>query len=110
MTQLHILDVVVIVLFIIVIFSIAAYYSRQGSKNTSALFLSDRNLPWYIAGTAMVVTTFAADTPLAITEIVTKNGIAGNWMWWNLIVGGVLTVFFFSRIWRPYPLLSFISI
>ena len=100
MTHLHILDIVVIVLFFIVIFSIAAYYSRQGSKNTSAFFLSGRNLPWYIAGTAMVATTFAADTPLAITEIIAKNGIAGNWMWWNLIIGGMLTVFFFSRLWR----------
>ena len=100
MTHLQPLDIIVIVLFFIIIFSIAAYYSRQGSKNTDAFFLSGRNLPWYIAGTAMVATTFAADTPLAITELVAKNGIAGNWMWWNLIIGAVLTVFFFSRLWR----------
>lgn len=100
MTHLQLLDIIVIILFFIIIFSIAAYYSRQGSKNTDAFFLSGRNLPWYIAGTAMVATTFAADTPLAITELVAKNGIAGNWMWWNLIIGGVLTVFFFSRLWR----------
>ncbi len=100
MAHLQLLDIIVIVLFFIIIFSIAAYYSRQGSKNTNAFFLSGRNLPWYIAGTAMVATTFAADTPLAITELVAKNGIAGNWMWWNLIIGAVLTVFFFSRLWR----------
>jgi len=100
MTHLQLLDIIVIILFFIIIFSIAAYYSRQGSKNTNAFFLSGRNLPWYIAGTAMVATTFAADTPLAITELVAKNGIAGNWMWWNLIIGAVLTVFFFSRLWR----------
>ncbi len=100
MTHLQIIDIVVIVLFFVVIFSIAAYYSRQGGKNTKAFFLSGRNLPWYIAGTAMVATTFAADTPLAITELVAKNGIAGNWMWWNLAIGAVLTVFFFSRLWR----------
>ena len=100
MGQLQFLDVAVIVGFFLVIFGIAAYYSKKGSKNTDEFFLSGRNLPWYIAGTAMVATTFAADTPLAVTELVAKNGIAGNWMWWNLIIGGVLTVFFFARLWR----------
>lgn len=100
MGQLQYLDVAVIVAFFAVIFAIAAYYSKKASKNTDEFFLSGRNLPWYIAGTAMVATTFAADTPLAITEIIAKNGIAGNWMWWNLAVGSVLTVFFFSRLWR----------
>jgi len=100
MGQLQFLDIAVIVGFFLVIFGIAAYYSKKGSKNTDEFFLSGRNLPWYIAGTAMVATTFAADTPLAVTELVAKNGIAGNWMWWNLIIGGVLTVFFFARLWR----------
>jgi solute:Na+ symporter, SSS family len=98
--QLQFLDIAVIVGFFAVIFAIAAYYSKRASENTDEFFLSGRNLPWYIAGTAMVATTFAADTPLAVTELVAKNGIAGNWMWWNLVVGGVLTVFFFSRLWR----------
>lgn len=48
----------------------------------------------------MVATTFAADTPLAVTELVARNGIAGNWLWWNLAIGGMLTVFFFARLWR----------
>lgn len=100
MGQLQFLDIAVIVAFFAVIFAIAAYYSKKASKNTDEFFLSGRNLPWYIAGTAMVATTFAADTPLAITEIIAKNGVAGNWMWWNLVIGGVLTVFFFSRLWR----------
>lgn len=100
MGQLQFLDIAVIIGFFAVIFAIAAYYSKKASENTDEFFLSGRNLPWYIAGTAMVATTFAADTPLAVTELVAKNGIAGNWMWWNLVVGGVLTVFFFSRLWR----------
>jgi Na+/proline symporter len=100
MTQLHFLDVIVIAAFFVVIFSIAAYYSRKAGQDTGQFFLSGRNLPWYIAGMAMVATTFAADTPLAVVEIVAKNGIAGNWMWFNLIIGGMLTVFFFSRLWR----------
>jgi len=100
MGQLQFIDIAVIVGFFLIIFGIAAYYAKKGSENTTEFFLSGRNLPWYIAGTAMVATTFAADTPLAVTELVAKNGIAGNWMWWNLIIGGVLTVFFFSRLWR----------
>jgi len=100
MGNLQFLDISVIISFFIVIFSMAAYYSKKASESTDQFFLSGRNLPWYIAGTAMVATTFAADTPLAVTEIVAKNGVAGNWMWWNLIIGGVLTVFFFARLWR----------
>lgn len=94
------LDISVIVAFFIVIFGIAAYYSKQAGKNTNEFFLSGRNMPWYIAGTAMVATTFAADTPLAVTELIAKNGIAGNWLWLNLAIGGMLTVFFFAKLWR----------
>jgi solute:Na+ symporter, SSS family len=100
MGQLQFIDFAVIIAFFIIIFAIAGYYSRKAGQDTGQFFLSGRNLPWYIAGTAMVATTFAADTPLAVTELVAKNGIAGNWMWWNLVIGGVLTVFFFSRLWR----------
>lgn len=100
MHQLHWLDISVIVLFFMVIFGIAAYYTRFAGKDTGHFFLSGRDLPWYIAGTAMVATTFAADTPLAVTEMVAKNGIAGNWLWWNMAIGGILTVFFFAKLWR----------
>ncbi len=100
MHSLQLLDISVIVVFFIIIFAIAAYYSKQAGKDTGEFFLSGRNLPWYLAGTAMVATTFAADTPLAVTELVAKNGIAGNWLWWNLAIGGMLTVFFFAKLWR----------
>lgn len=94
------IDWSVIVLFFVVIFGIAFYYSRRAGEDTGKFFLSGRNMPWWIAGTAMVATTFAADTPLAVTELVAKHGIAGNWLWWNLAIGGMLTVFFFARLWR----------
>jgi Na+/proline symporter len=100
MTELHFLDIIVIVCFFLVIFGITAYYSRKAGKNTDQFFLSGRNMPWYIAGTAMVATTFAADTPLAVTELIAKNGIAGNWLWWNMAIGSMLTVFFFAKLWR----------
>ena len=100
------LDISVIIAFFFVIFGIAAYYSKQAGKNTGEFFLSGRNMPWYIAGTAMVATTFAADTPLAVTELIAKNGIAGNWLWWNLAIGGMLTVFFFAKLWRRANILT----
>ena len=100
MGNLHFYDLAVILLFFLIIFGIAAYYSRRAGKDTGEFFLSGRNMPWYIAGTAMVATTFAADTPLAVTELVARNGIAGNWLWWNLAIGGMLTVFFFAKLWR----------
>jgi Na+/proline symporter len=106
MGELHWLDISVIVLFFLIIFGIAAYYSKQAGKNTGEFFLSGRNMPWYIAGTAMVATTFAADTPLAVTELIARNGIAGNWLWWNLAIGGMLTVFFFAKLWRRANILT----
>ena len=94
------LDILVVLLYFIFSFGIAIYYSRRAGKSTDEFFLSGRNLPWYLAGLSMVATTFAADTPLAVTELVAKNGIAGNWIWWNFAFGGMLTVFFFARLWR----------
>jgi Na+/proline symporter len=100
MHQIQFLDVLIIVIYFLVVFSIAAYYTRRAGKDTGEFFLSGRNLPWYLAGTAMVATTFAADTPLAVTELVARNGIAGNWLWWNMAIGAMLTVFFFAKLWR----------
>lgn len=100
MTNLQLIDVLVILIYFLIVFAIAAYYSRKAGKDTKEFFLSGRNLPWYLAGTAMVATTFAADTPLAVTELVARNGIAGNWLWWNMCIGAMLTVFLFSKLWR----------
>jgi len=95
-----ILDKVIFIGYFVVVLLICMAYSRRAGKNIQAFFLSGRNLPWYIAGTSMIATTFAADTPLGVTEWVAQNGIAGNWFWWNFVLGGTLTVFFFSRLWR----------
>jgi SSS family solute:Na+ symporter len=94
------LDWLIVLLYFTASIAIAAYFSRRAGKSTSEFFLSGRSLPWWLAGTSMVATTFAADTPLAVTELVAKNGIAGNWLWWNFAFGGMLTVFFFARLWR----------
>ena len=79
---------------------IGIYYARRARGSTTEFFLSGRNVPWWLAGTSMVATTFAADTPLAVTGFVAKNGIAGNWLWWNFVMSGMLTVFLYARLWR----------
>ena len=94
------LDWTILVFYFIASALVGIYYSKRAGSSTHEFFLSGRNLPWWLAGTSMVATTFAADTPLAVTELVAKNGIAGNWLWWNFVFGGMLTVFFFARLWR----------
>lgn len=100
------LDHAVIGVYFIISLGIAFYFSRRSGRSTEDFFGSGKSLPWWIAGTTMVATTFAADTPLAVTELVSKNGIAGNWLWWNMIAGNVLTVFFFARLWRRAGILT----
>lgn len=94
------IDWIIIVAYFVVSIGIGIFMSKRAGRSTGDFFLSGRKLPWYIAGTSMVATTFAADTPLAVTELVADNGIAGNWLWWNMLFGGMLTVFFFARLWR----------
>ncbi len=100
------LDGVLIAVYFAFSLGIALYYYRRAGKDTSEFFLSGRSMPWWLAGTSMVATTFAADTPLAVSELVAYNGIAGNWLWWNFALGGVLTVFFFARLWRRSGVLT----
>jgi len=98
--NLTLLDWVVIAAYFLFNLGIGLYYSRRARGSTSEFFLSGRDVPWWLAGTSMVATTFAADTPLAVTGFVAKNGIAGNWLWWNFVMSGMLTVFFYARLWR----------
>jgi SSS family solute:Na+ symporter len=98
--SLHAADWILILVYFAASIAIGAYYARRAGSSTSEFFLSGRNLPWWLAGTSMVATTFAADTPLAVTELVATNGIGGNWLWWNMAFGGMFTVFFFARLWR----------
>ena len=98
--NLSLLDWTVIAAYFLFNLGIGLYYARRASGSTSEFFLSGRNVPWWLAGTSMVATTFAADTPLAVTGFVAKNGIAGNWLWWNFVMSGMLTVFLYARLWR----------
>src|SRR5262245_21077812 len=98
--QLTLFDWTVIGLYLVVNLLVALYFARRASGSTAEFFLSGRDAPWWLAGTSMVATTFAADTPLAVTGLVAKNGIAGNWIWWSMVMSGMMTVFFFARLWR----------
>jgi Na+/proline symporter len=98
--NLSLLDWTVIAAYFLFNLGIGIYYARRATGSTSEFFLSGRNVPWWLAGTSMVATTFAADTPLAVTGFVAKNGIAGNWLWWNFVMSGMLTVFLYARLWR----------
>src|SRR6187455_2388504 len=97
---LNLLDWIVIAAYFAFNLGIGLYYARRARGSTSEFFLSGRDVPWWLAGTSMVATTFAADTPLAVTGMVAKNGIAGNWLWWSLVMSGMMTVFFYTRLWR----------
>jgi solute:Na+ symporter, SSS family len=80
--------------------AIGFYYRGKATSSTEEFFVGGRNVNWWLAGTSMVATTFAADTPLAVTGLVASYGIAGNWLWWSMLMSGMLTVFFYARLWR----------
>jgi SSS family solute:Na+ symporter len=98
--QLSVLDWAVVALYFLFNLSIGLYYRARAGRSIDEFFLSGRNIPWWLAGTSMVATTFAADTPLAVTGMVAKGGIAGNWLWWCFAASGMMTVFFYARLWR----------
>ncbi|NNF56677.1 MAG: Na+:solute symporter [Rhodothermaceae bacterium] len=100
------LDWTIVATYLVLSLGIAAWYARRASKNTDEFFASGRAMPWWLAGTSMVATTFAADTPLLITEVIALDGISGNWIWWNGALGGILTVFFFAKLWRRSGVLT----
>jgi solute:Na+ symporter, SSS family len=93
-------DWTVVALYFLFNIAIGFYYKSRAGSSVDEFFLSGRNVPWWLAGTSMVATTFAADTPLAVTGMVAMGGIAGNWLWWCFVASGMLTVFFYARLWR----------
>ncbi|OLB98856.1 MAG: sodium:proline symporter [Candidatus Rokubacteria bacterium 13_1_40CM_68_15] len=94
------IDWAIVAAYFLLSAGIGLYFTRRGGESLDQYFLSGRQAPWWLAGTAMVATTFAADTPLVVTGLVATKGVAGNWLWWNFVMSGMLTVFFFARLWR----------
>ena len=100
MIELSVIDKIIIVFFFVLVLTIGFAVSKRSSKNTSEYFLSGRTLPWWLLGLSMVATTFSTDTPNLVTDIVRTNGVSGNWVWWVLLLTGLLTVFVYAKLWR----------
>ena len=98
--QLNSIDWTIILLFFVLTLVVGVWVSRSAGKSTQDFFLSGRNMPWWLLGISMVATTFSADTPNLVTDIVRTNGVAGNWVWWAFLLTGMLTVFVYARLWR----------
>jgi SSS family solute:Na+ symporter len=100
------LDWLIIAVYLCATIGIGIYFSRRASGSIKDFFLAGRNLPWWLAGTSIVATTFAADTPLAVSGLIRSGGIYENWFWWNAAMGGMLSVFFYARLWRRAGILT----
>ena len=92
--------------YLLVTLVMGLWFRRRSSQSVADYFVSGRNVNWWLAGTSMVATTFAADTPLVVTGLVYTQGISGNWLWWALLPSGMMTVFLFARLWRRSGLLT----
>ena len=103
---LHAIDWIIIVGYFAVSLGIGLWFKNRAGGSFVEYFVSGRSLPWWFAGTSMVATTFAADTPLAVTGLIAKHGIAGNWFWWAWAFGGMLTVFVYAKLWRRAEVLT----
>ncbi len=98
--HLTLLDWAIIAASLLICFVPALFFGKRAGKNTTEFFVSGRSVPWWLAGLSMVATTFSSDTPNLVTDIVRRNGVAGNWVWWAFVLTGVATVFFYARLWR----------
>lgn len=100
------LDWIIALLAVAICFAPALLFAKKSSKDTSEFFASGRSVPWWLAGLSMVATTFSSDTPNLVTDIVRRQGVAGNWVWWAFVLTGVATVFFYARLWRRSGVLT----
>ncbi|AXT51761.1 Na+:solute symporter [Aquimarina sp. BL5] len=98
--KLSTLDYSIIIVILLTTLLIGLIVSKKAGKNTSEYFLSGRNMPWWLLGFSMVATTFSTDTPNFVTDIVRKDGVSSNWMWWAFLITGLLTVFIYAKLWR----------
>ena len=104
--QLSSLDWGIIITFFVIFLIIGIRVSKKAGSSSKEFFLSGRNMPWWLIGVSMVATTFSADTPNLVTDIVRKNGVAGNWAWWAFLVTGMVTVFIYAKLWRRSGVLT----
>ena len=94
------LDWGIVAVYFILSIGVGIAFTKRGGESLEQYFVAGRAVPWWLAGAAMIATTFAADTPLVVTGLVAAHGVAGNWLWWNFVMSGTLTVFLYARLWR----------
>ena len=104
--ELSFIDWVIIFSFFAIFIVIGLLFTKRSGKNSKEYFLSGRNMPWWLLGTSMVATTFSADTPNLVANIVREDGVSGNWVWWAFLITGMMTVFFYARLWRRSEVLT----
>ncbi len=100
------LDWAIVALYFVLSLGIGLAFMKKGGESLEEYFVAGRKAPWWLAGAAMIATTFAADTPLVVTGLVATYGIAGNWLWWNFVMSGTLTVFLYARLWHRANVLT----
>lgn len=100
------LDWIIVIVSLLVCLAPALMFARRGAKDTAEFFTSGRSAPWWLIGVSMVATTFSTDTPNLVTDIVRRNGVAGNWVWWAFLLTGMTTVFIYARLWRRSGVLT----
>src|SRR5512140_2037856 len=98
--HLQLIDWLIVLATLVICFFPSLFFTRRSGRNTTEFFVSGRSVPWWLAGLSMVATTFSSDTPNLVTDIVRRQGVAGNWQWWAFTLTGVATVFFYARLWR----------
>jgi len=104
--ELHAVDWAIIVGYFAITLFVGLLFTKRATHSMTDFFVSGRSFAWWLAGTSMVATTFASDTPLAVSGLIAKNGLAGNWFWWALAVGSMVTVFLYARLWRRSEVLT----
>lgn len=104
--QLHPIDWIIIAGYVVAALGVGVYFSKRASTNITEFFIAGRTLPWWVAGTSIVATTFAVDTPLVVSGLVRGEGIYANWLWWCILMGGLLSTFFYARLWRRAAILT----
>ena len=93
-------DWTIVAIYFLFVLITGLVVSRRAGDTVSDFFLSGRNMPWWLLGVSMVATTFSADTPNLVADLVRRNGVSGNWAWWAFLLTGMLTVFVFAKLWR----------
>ena len=107
--QLTTLDWIFVGAYFALALGVGLWASKQAKTDSAGYFLAGRNMPWWLLGISMVATTFSTDTPNLVTDLVRKQGVAGNWAWWAFLLTGMVTVFIYARLWRRSGVLTDIS-